>query len=90
MIVTIADARRIIARHYGEDFAKSVRFRANGCAVYVRSFYETSFGKPTLCSRKLAPGPDSVVRIGRMLSSGAIDWAWDDTARVALAKAGAA
>ena len=79
MIVTIADARRIIARHYGDEFAKSIRFTPKGCAVYVRPSYETSFGKPTLCSRKLAPGPDSTVWIGRMSSSGAIDWTWDDT-----------
>ena len=80
MIVTVADARRIIARHYGDDFAKSIRFTPKGTSVYVRPSYETAFGKPTLCSLKVAPGPDSVVRIGRMHSGGGIDWQWEDSA----------
>ncbi len=80
MIVTSSDARRIIARHYGEEFAKGIRFRPHGCSVYVRPSYEAAIGKPTLCSRKLLPGRDSVVRIGRMLPSGAIEWDWSENA----------
>lgn len=80
MIVTRADAARIIGRYYGEEFAKSVRFRPRGVSVYCRPSYEVSLGMPTLCSRKIIPGKDSTIWIGLLLPGGGIDWNWSPEA----------
>lgn len=68
MIVTAADAKRIIRAAYGPEFA----FRlTKQCTVGVRPVYDPA---PMLAWRKLATGKDSVVAIGRMVANGAIDW----------------
>jgi hypothetical protein len=76
VIATRGQARAVIARYYGEEFAKSVTFRPHGCNVFVRPSYETTIGLPTLCSRKLAPGKDATIWLGQLLPGGQIDWNW--------------
>lgn len=77
MIVTPKDARKIVAQHYGQEFADSVRFTPKGTSVYCRPSYETGI-KLTLCALKCMPGKDSVVRLGLLLPGGGIDWSWDN------------
>lgn len=70
MIVTQADARRIIARHYGQEWADKTRLTTD-CTVGCRPSYDP---RPNLCWRKLATGKDSAVAIGVMVAGGGIDW----------------
>ena len=72
MIVTQADARRII-----KDAYPYMPFRlTKSCSIGVRPTHETALGIPTLCWRKLLSGRDSAVQIGIMLADASIDWDW--------------
>lgn len=68
MIVTQRDARRIIARAYGDAFP--VRL-TTGTNVGVRPVWDTA---PMLAWRKIVPGKTSAVCIGIMDRTGLIDW----------------
>ena len=76
MVLTQRDARKVIAKVYGPDFAFKLTTQ---CTVGVRPYYQTELGLVTLAWRKLVSGPDSVVNVGRLLSNGAIDWSYDPT-----------
>lgn len=70
-------ARKLVAQHYGADFASSIRFvKRQGCTILCRPGYETALGLPTLCWRKLEAGDDALVWIGALTASNSIDWTW--------------
>jgi hypothetical protein len=69
MIVTRADARRIIAREYGPEF--KFRLTSGSAQIGCRPVGDP---RPSLAWRALAPGADSAAVIGLLLPGGAIDW----------------
>ena len=73
MLVTVADARRIIAAAYPD-----MQFRiTTKCTIGCRPVYDPA---PTLVWTKLDRGSDSVVRIGRLLPGNDIDWNYSNNA----------
>jgi hypothetical protein len=71
MTLTEREARAAIQRAYGPDF----KFRlTTNCTIGVRPVYQMNVGMHTLAWRKLATGKNSAVKIGRVMSGGAIDW----------------
>lgn len=69
MLVTQKDAKKILGSIYPEV---QLRF-TTGCTVIVPPIIDF---RPKLAYRKLAPGPNSAVRIGLFLHTGEIDWSW--------------
>ncbi len=74
VIVTQADARRIIRAAYGEGFAYRLTGRVT---IGVRP---VSDPRPTLAWIKVAPVRHSAVRIGRLLPDCTFDWQWSPDA----------
>jgi len=75
MIVTQADARRIIKEAYGKDF----KFRlTTSCTIGVRLVWQVNLNMHTLVWRKLHADKKgdipSAVYIGRLMNNGSIDW----------------
>ena len=67
MIVTQRDARRILSAMFPETPVKLT----TKCTVIVRPVFDP---RPSVAISKIAPGKDSAVRIGQLLSGGQIDW----------------
>ena len=69
MIVSRADARRIIRAAYGPEFA--FRILAKSCTIGCRPVSDPN---PTLCWYALDAGKDSAVKLGVMRPDTSIDW----------------
>lgn len=70
MIVTPANARKIIAKHYPD-----MKFRlTTAVTIGLRPTYFTDLGVPTLAWTKVARGKDSIVKIGVLQQNLTIDW----------------
>lgn len=80
MLVTQADARKIIAAAYGSDFKFRLTVRTT---IGVRPVWQTNLNMHTLAWRKLCVDRKgdlpSAVYIGRVLPNGAIDWKYELT-----------
>jgi len=75
MLVTQADARRIIKEAYGDNF----KFRlTTSCTIGVRPVWQVNLNMHTLAWRKLHADKKgdlpSAVYIGRLMNNGTIDW----------------
>jgi hypothetical protein len=78
MIVTRADARRIIESAYRGKLSFRISTRVQ---IGARMKYESMLGQPTLAWQALDKGSDSAVRIGcivplSLLNGGSIDWTY--------------
>ncbi len=74
MLVTQAQARQIIRKHYGDDF--KFRLSTSSVQLGVLPNYEIMAGRIMLAWMKHDHGKNSMVKIGKLEPTGAVDWHW--------------
>jgi hypothetical protein len=83
-------ARKVIAAHYGEEFAASVRFLSRSAQIGNRPIVDSAAGKLTLAWQSLAPGSDSAVKVGILHDPSVLEVNWDAPLEMLLRPPGAA